>query len=261
MSSTRHTIVTALVGAGLVLAAGSALMAPTAPARLAAMAAPVSPTIATCDTLLVVEAMFGRDDLDLARRTLAEELNSALSAKGAEVQQSETNLQQLLEVSRVRFQSLPEGDPERQAIQSSYQTNEQFHNQRVQALEAMRTESQTRFDDLRSGQLRECYEAVKAGIAAVAAREGYTHVITHSSNQEQFDASGFDLLLQGIRDRGVVVAPAGSDLTDLVLAHLGVERPVMPPEGAMPGADGMGATPMDGTTGTQPGGAPVPPGE
>ena len=227
MSSTRHTIVTALVGSGLVLAAGSALLAPTAPARLALAPAPVSPTVATCDTLLVVEAMFGRAELDTVRRALAEELNATLTAKETEVQASEAQLRQLAEVSRVRWQSLPDGDPEKAAIEASYSTNQEFHNQRVQQFEAMRGESQTRFDTLRSGQLRECYAAVKAVIEAVAAREGYTHVLNHSTNQQQFDLVGFDLLLQGIRDRPMAVAPTGSDLTDLVLAELGVERPCL----------------------------------
>lgn len=258
MSSTRHTIVTALVGTGLVLAAGSAVMAPTAPARLAAAPAPVAPTIATCDTLLVVEAMFGRAELDTVRRALAEELNATLTAKETEVQESESQLRQLAEVSRVRWQSLPDGDPEKAAIEASYATNQEFHNQRVQQFEAMRSESQTRFDDLRSQQLRECYAAVKAATATIAAREGYTHVLSHSTNQEQFDLVGFDLLLQGIRDRPMVVAPAGSDLTDLVLADLGVSRPIVQPDGTI-----GGPAPAEGAS-TGPGGASgptVPPGE
>lgn len=249
MSSTRHTIVSVALGTALVLGAGSALLAPTAPARLAAAPAPVESKIATADTLLVLQALWERTDLESARRSLAEELNTALSAKQVEVSSSEEMLRQLGESSRVRWAALPDGDPEKSAIEASYRTNEEFHNQRVQAFEQMRTEAEQKVDTQRSNQLRECFQTLKAAIATIAQREGYSHVISHSNNEEQFITYGFDGVLQGIRDRPVIFAPAGTDLTDALLAELGVTRPTFT-TGQTGGPD----------TVTAPGGAPAGPG-
>lgn len=237
MSSIRHTIVSASFAAGLVLAAGSVMLSSTAPARLASAPAPVESKVATADTLLLLQALWERPELDAARRALGEELNGALSTRQAEVSASEAQLQQTLQSLQARYNALPDGDPERDQIIQAYQMQQELHSQRSEALQQLQAESEQRFDDQRADQLRECYATLKAAIATVAQREGYTHVISHATTQAQFDEFDFNGVLQGIRDRAVVYAPEGTDLTDLMLAHLGVSRPTFqntPPEA--PGA-------------------------
>ena len=224
MPSIRHTIVSASLAAALVLAAGSAMLSSTAPATWTAPA-PVESKVASADTLLLLQALWERDDLEAARMALGEELNAAITAKQAEISASEAQLQQTLQTLQARFNALPDGDPERDAIVSSYQSMQQVHQGRTEQLQQLQADSEQRFDEQRAAQLRECYATLKAAIATVAQREGYTHVISHATTQDQFEKFGFEGVLQGIRDRPVVFAPEGTDLTETVLADLGVPRP------------------------------------
>lgn len=248
MSSIRHTIVSLSLGTALALVAGSALLSPTAPARLASpRMAPVESKLATVDTLLSLQALWERPALDAARRALAEELNALLQTKQAEVSASEAQLQQTVQTLQVRFNALPDGDPERDQIRQAFEMQQEVHNQRAAAFQAMQDDASQRVDVQRASQLRESHAALLAAIATVAQREGYTHVISHSSNKKQFEADGFEGVLQGIRDRPVVFAPQGTDVTDMVLAELGVPRPAFQAGdsgGGEPGAAGPGV-PVD----------------
>jgi Skp family chaperone for outer membrane proteins len=261
MPSIRHTIVSAALAAGLVLAAGSAMLSSTAPATAPASLAPVESKVATVDTLLLLQALWERPEMDTARRTLGEELTASLSSKQAEVQASEAQLQQTLQTLQSRFNSLPEGDPERDNIVASYQTMQTTHGALQEQLQQLQADAEQRFDDQRAGQLREAYDTLKAAIATVAQREGYTHVISHATTQEQMEQFGFEGVLQAIRDRPVVFAPEGTDLTETLFTELGVSRPTFQttPPGSPTDPAGPIPTGIDPTPVTPPGTDPATP--
>lgn len=239
MSSNRHRILSAGVCVAIVLAAGAAMLAPTAPARPWMASAPTEARIATADTLLVLQALWEQPELDRARRDMAVQLNQALSAKQAEVTASESQLQESLRLNQARWAALPENDPERTVIERAFETQQMFHNQRVEAYDTLRMEAQERVDAQRAGQLRDCYARLRAAVGVIAQREGYSHVIAHASYDAQLETFGFDGVLQGIRDRPVVFAPGGTDLTEALLAELGVGRPTFGAGRVDPAGPGM----------------------
>ncbi|MCA9288138.1 MAG: OmpH family outer membrane protein [Phycisphaerales bacterium] len=230
MANLRDTLVTASVAAALVLAAGGVLNGTHAPATMANAASdaaqPSGETrLGTVDALIVLQGLWDRPALAAERQALETQLTTALTAKEAEVQSSQQGLQQLAQSAAARWQALPDGDPERTQIEAGYRMAESLHNQRVDAFQTLQADAQQQFDSQRADQMRACYAEIREAVAAIAGERGYTHVLSQAADPRQFEILGVDLLLQNIRDKPLVYGGEGDDITDAVLARLGVERP------------------------------------
>lgn len=261
MANLRDTLVTAGVAAALVLAAGGIFNGATAPATMPAAAAQPSgeTRLGTVDALIVLQGLWDRPALAAEREALEAELTTALTTREAEVQNSQEGLQQLAQSAAARWQALPDGDPERTQIEAGYRMAESLHNQRLEAFQTLQAEAQQRFDTQRADQMRACYAEIREAVAAVAGERGYTHVLSQSTDPRQFEILGVDLLLQSIRDRPLVYGGEGDDITDAVLARVGVERPdfeALMQSGESPDAIAPEMLPVAPAAPTQPAGTP-----
>ena len=230
MANLRDTLVTSGVAAALVLAAGGIFSGANAPATMPTAASdaaqPSGETrLGTVDALIVLQALWDRPALAAERQTLETELTTALTAKEREVQTSQEGLQQLAQSAATRWQALPDGDPERTQIEAGYRMAESLHNHRVDAFQTLQADAQQQFDTQRADQMRACYAEIREAVAAIAGEQGFTHILSHASDPRQFEILGVDLLLQNIRDKPLIYGGESNDITDAVLARLGVERP------------------------------------
>lgn len=186
-----------MVAAGAILAASVAVSLGVAGAPQAA-----EQRIATVDIYSLVERMLDRPAAATPRDELANRLNDRINAD-----------QKALEALDRELQSMNPSDPRAGARQQEFVT-------RRDALNRLFQESSEELDRFRAGQLFEAYREARAAADAVAAKAGYTMVISNRAADAELTPQGMALAVQELMARPVLRYDPADDLTKQVEAEL-----------------------------------------
>lgn len=203
-----------IVAAGLAAAvlAGVAIREASGTARQSASASSTQ-RFATADMLMLIDLMLQSERYFPARDARAKELNAQLEPLGKEVTDLEAKLIMATDTNT-----------------NEYQTNAQLWQQKKQQLSNLQQQLSAEYEALNTMQAIEAYRLLVESADAIAAREGYTHVLTARTPVviEQRFAGNQPALIQQLLARPIVRFPAADDITELIKKDLKLEGVKLP---------------------------------
>jgi len=157
---------------------------------------------ATIDVFALLERALDLPDFAQARDTL----QTDLQAQGAAM---EAQLQKLNDELGVLVPGDPAINQKQTQLQTLYQQYQSFQQQAPQ-----------RFDQLAAQQGSEAYWMIVRRAREIATERGYTHLLVSRSKADEFVSGNVSQAMQEILARPVIMAPAGDDLTDVLMDDL-----------------------------------------
>lgn len=199
----RLLIVTALLASIVVLAA------------LARVTGRPPGTIATLDTLRLMERMLELPEFAQARDAKITEYQTPLIALDAQLR---TMIDQ--------WSQLDPASPEASAIRTQAE-------QVQQQLSAGQQNAQLGIDAFAAEQFANAFRQIRAQASAIATERGYQYVMTSRFDDEQILTDSTSLFVQEILYRSALIAPEGTDITQAVADALNLPEPAPSPEPAV----------------------------
>jgi DNA phosphorothioation-dependent restriction protein DptG len=161
--------------------------------------ADAAPRIATCDVYAVMQSLVESDKYKPARVAGQEKARAELKEIAGQIGALEQQLKSM--------------DPKDE------KTLEIFRE--FNAKKEMFAERQAELDEFLGNQFVEAYEQVRKAADAVGEREGYSHVLVTRRRDEKV-SNNMEQVTQQMLSRPVLRAPAADDITEKVLAELGL---------------------------------------
>jgi Skp family chaperone for outer membrane proteins len=208
MHTRRMTVIGALVAGAAVVGAwvGGTAMAQPTEERANTM------RLATLDIYILSEKVMNRAELLKPRETIDARYQQQLQALEKQVQDIDARLTAL--------ERTPQ-DPQVRPLFEQRQAKVEEYQQAVQKLNQEK-------EELLASQLGSVYREVRQVAAAVAQRQGYSHVISNRRLDDATKAVTAGDALQDMLARPALVFPAGDDLTEAVAAELKVDLTAPP---------------------------------
>ena len=196
------------LGIGLSVVAGTFLIAtPAVATRVQDSTA--TATIATCNSLTILENMYGADPYVSARDQLANTLRTEIEGMQAQMSRLEA------EIGLMTGQ-----DPNRPLKINQY-------NALREQLQIRTSEATSQLQTFNAEQLIEIYGIIAAKSEEIATANGYTHLFMTRTGDQDFDPRvGVAGVIQDILARPLTMAPSTTDITELVREALNVPVPV-----------------------------------
>jgi Skp family chaperone for outer membrane proteins len=188
----RFLIAVSLIAAASLLVALSRASVRTAP----------SGPIATVDTLRLMERMLQLPEFADPRTAEIERMQGELTP-------FDTQLRGLVG----QLEELDQQDPLFAAIQAQAQ---QVQNQLIRGQQ----QAQYEIDEFAARQFASAFARVREASRIVTEQEGYQYALTSREDDSVMQTSSTALFVQEILYRHALVSPKGTDITELVAAHL-----------------------------------------
>jgi Skp family chaperone for outer membrane proteins len=204
-----------IVLGGVVLAVGLGMSAHTPPPA-GAGSQPASLRIATVDAFLIAEKMMEAQDLTATRDALIAEWTQKVGEIDAQIAKL-----------RSTAQILPPNDPQLQQLSQEFQSLSQER-------ETRQNQGGQEVQRLSAQQIVAAYAKIRETTDAVAAREGYSHVLANRAASNEIKSETVAAALQELLARPVIKGIPEDDITEAVAAELKVDLTAAPP--ATPGA-------------------------
>lgn len=201
MRSTTKAVLLTAVAASTLTFAGHSLLP-----KADASGARVELSIATVDTVGLLEQMLQSDDYAAAR----EETRASFESRMVALENDNAQL-------AAQLQTMDQSDPAFQEGVAQYQSN----NAEMQQLGGQFGEQ---LDILAAGQAAEIYQAIANAVDTVAARENIEHVFSNRTAPDAESAFGIAGVTQQLLARPLIRTSA-TDLTEAVRSELGLPDP------------------------------------